>query len=181
MILGFIKMFSLFPFSVKKECLEAAAAAKSLLSCPTLYNPIYSSPPGSPIPGILQARTLEWVAISFSNASKWKVKVKSLSRVWLSATPWTAAHKAPPSVGFSRQEYWSGVSLPSPATTCYSWNQHITTHTNHVWWCCERGIWLSQNDCIFFVQVCIQSLLSIPWVWNIVHHRKMTTETNITL
>ena len=74
----------------------------------------YGSPPGSPIPGILQARTLEWVAISFSNASKWKVKVKSLSRVQPSGTPWTAAYQAPPSMGFSRQEYWSGVPLPSP-------------------------------------------------------------------
>ena len=70
-------------------------------------------PPGSPVPGILQARTLEWVAISFSNAWKWKVKVKSLSRVWLLATPWTAAYQAPPSMGFSRQQYWSGVPLPS--------------------------------------------------------------------
>ena len=91
----------------------AAAAAKSLQSCPTLCNPIDGSPPGSPFPGILQARTLEWVAISFSNAWKWKVKVKSLSRVWLFATPWTAAHQAPPSMGFSRQEDWSGVPLPS--------------------------------------------------------------------
>ena len=66
-----------------------------------------------PCPGILQARTLEWVAISFSNAWKWKVKVQSLSRVRLLATPWTAAHQAPPSMGFSRQEYWSGLSLPS--------------------------------------------------------------------
>ena len=65
-------------------------------------------PPGSPVPGILQARTLEWVAITFSNAWKWKVKVKSLSRVRPSATPWTAAYQAPPSTGFSRQEYWSG-------------------------------------------------------------------------
>ena len=70
--------------------------------------------PGSPIPGILQARTLEWVAISFSNATKWKVKLKLLSRVQPSATPWTAAFQAPPSMGFSRQEYWSGVPLPSP-------------------------------------------------------------------
>ena len=91
----------------------AAAAAKSLQSCPTLCDPIDSSPPGSPVPGILQARTLEWVAISFSNAWKWKVKVKSLSRVWLLATPWTAAYQAPPPMGFSRQEYWSGVPLPS--------------------------------------------------------------------
>ena len=72
-----------------------------------------SGPPGSPVPGILQARTLEWVAISFSNAWKWKVKVKSLSLVWLLATPWTAAYQAPPPMGFSRQEYWSGVPLPS--------------------------------------------------------------------
>ena len=93
----------------------AAAAAKLLQSCPTLCDLIDGSPPGSPVPGILQARTLEWVAISFSNAWKWKVKVKSLSRVWLLATPWTAAYQAPPSMGFSRQEYWSGVPLPSPS------------------------------------------------------------------
>ena len=91
----------------------AAAAAKSLQSCPTLCDPRDRSPPGSPVPGILQARTLEWVVISFSNAWKWKVKVKSLSRVWLFSTPWTAAYQAPPSMGFSRQEYWSGVPLPS--------------------------------------------------------------------
>ena len=91
----------------------AAAAASSLQSCPTLCNPIDGSPPGSPVPGILQARTLEWVAISFSNERKWKVKVKSLSRVRLFETPWPAAYQAPPSMGFSRQEYWSGVpSLP---------------------------------------------------------------------
>ena len=87
----------------------AAAATKSPQSCPTLCDPTDGSPPGSPNPGILQARTLEWVAISFSNAWKWKVKVKLLSRVRLFATPWTAAHQAPPSMGFSRQEYWSGV------------------------------------------------------------------------
>ena len=88
--------------------------AESLQSCPTLCDPIDSSPPGSAIPQILQARTLEWVAISFSNAWKRKVKVKSLSRVRLFATPWTAAYQAPPSMGFSGQEYWSGVPLPSP-------------------------------------------------------------------
>ena len=88
--------------------------AKSLQLFPTLCDPIDGSPPGSPIPGILQARTLEWFAISFSNAWKWKVKVKSLSHVWLLATPWTAAYQAPPSMWFSRQEYWSGVPLPSP-------------------------------------------------------------------
>ena len=96
----------------------AAAAAKSLQSCPTLCDPIDGSPWGSPIPGILQARTLEWVAISFSNALKWKVKVKSLSRVWLLVTPWTVAHQAPPSMGFSRQACWSGVPLPSPCLRC---------------------------------------------------------------
>ena len=92
----------------------AAAAAKSFQLCLTLCNPTDGSPPDSPVPGILQARTLEWVAISFSNAWKWKVKVKSLSCVWPSVTPWTAAYQAPPSMGFSRQEYWSGVPLPSP-------------------------------------------------------------------
>ena len=84
-----------------------AAAAKSLQSCPTLSDPVNGSPPGSAVPGILQARTLEWVAISFSNAWKWKVKGKSLSRVWLLATPWTAAHQVPLCIGFFRQEYWS--------------------------------------------------------------------------
>ena len=88
-----------------------SSTAKSLQSCPTMCDPIDGSPLGSPVPGILQARTLEWVAISFSNAWKWKVKVKLLSRVRLLATPWTAAHQAPLSMGFSRQEYWSGVSL----------------------------------------------------------------------
>ena len=94
--------------------LLAAAAAKSLQSCLTLCDPTDGSPPGSAIPGILQARTLEWVAISFSNAWKWKVKVKSLSCVWLFTTPWTAAYQAPPPMGFSRQEYWSRLPLPSP-------------------------------------------------------------------
>ena len=95
------------------------AAAKSLQSCLTVCDPIDGSPQGSPVPGILQARTLEWVAISFSNAWKWKGKVKSLSRVQLLATPWSAAHQAPPSMGFSRQEYWSGVPLPSPINGYY--------------------------------------------------------------
>ena len=93
---------------------SVAAAAKSLQLCPTLCDSIDGSPPGSAIPGILQARTLEWVAISFSNAWKWKVEVKLLSSVRLFSSPWTAAYQAPPSMGFSRQEYWSGVPLPSP-------------------------------------------------------------------
>ena len=94
----------------------AAAVAASLQLCPTLSDPIDSSPPGSPVPGILQARILEWVAISFSSAWKWKVKVKSLNCVWLLATPWTAAYQAPPPMGLSRQEYWSRVPPPSPYT-----------------------------------------------------------------
>ena len=91
-----------------------AAAAKSLQLCLTLCDPIDGLLPGSSVPGILHARTLEWVAISFSSAWKSKVKVKSLSHVQLLATSWTAAYQAPPSMGFSRQEYWSGVPLPSP-------------------------------------------------------------------
>ena len=92
---------------LRVESFDVTAAAKSLQSCPTLCDRVDGSPPGSPVPGILQARTLEWVAISFSNSWKWKVKVKSLSWVWLIATPRTAAYQAPPSMGFSRQEYWS--------------------------------------------------------------------------
>ena len=99
---------------VTKQQQYVYAAAKSLQSCLTLCDPIDSSPPGSPVPGILQARTLEWAAISFSNAWKWKVKVKLISLVWFLATPWTVAYQAPPSMGFSRQEYWSGVPLLSP-------------------------------------------------------------------
>ena len=98
----------------------AATAAKSLQSCPTLLDTTDGSPPGSPVPRILQARTLEWVAISFSNAWKGKVKGKSLSRVRLFSTPWTAAHQTPPSMGFSRQEYWNGVPSPSPITCKWS-------------------------------------------------------------
>ena len=92
----------------------AAAAAKSHQSCPTLCDPTDGSPPGSPIPGFLQASTPEWVAIPFSSERKWKVKVKLLSRVWLFTTPWTVAHPAPLSTGFPTQEYWSGLPLPSP-------------------------------------------------------------------
>ena len=98
----------------------------SLQSCPTLCYPIDGSPPGSPVPGILQARTLEGVAISCSSAWKWKVKGKSLSHVRLWATPWTAAHQAPPSMGFSRQEDWSGVPLPSPED----------------WWVVPKIVWM---------------------------------------
>ena len=102
----------------------ATAAAKSLQSCPTLCDPRDGSPPGSPIPGILQARTLEWVAISSSNAWKWKVKVKSISHVQVPATPWTAAHQAPLSMGLSRQEYWSGVYVWDDTKDSF---QHLPT------------------------------------------------------
>ena len=125
-------------------CLTYRVAAKSLQLCPTLCNLIDGSPSGCPIPGILQARTLEWVAISFSNARKWKVKVKSLSRVQLLATPWTAAYQAPPSMGFSRQEYWSGVPLPSPL---YPFTQlYFSIYTYHlIFICidCPESIWIS--------------------------------------
>ena len=114
----------------------AAAAAKSLRSCLTLCNPIDGSPTGSTIPGILQAIILEWGAISFSNAWKWKVKVKSLSRVQLLATPWTAAYQAPPSMGFSRQEYWSRVPFPSLAISTEHYPNvrfiNKTKHWHHV-------------------------------------------------
>jgi len=102
---------------ISYDITHAAAAAKALQSRLTLCDPIDGSPPGSPVPGILQARTLEWVVISFSNAWKWKVRGKSLSRVRLLASPWTVAHQAPPSMGFSRQECWSGVLLLSPDIT----------------------------------------------------------------
>ena len=107
----------------------AAAAAKLLQSWLTLCDPTDGSPPGSPVPEILQARTLEWVAISFSNVWKWKVKVKSLSRVRPSATPWTATYQASLSMGFSRQEYWSGVPLPSPYMSLLGpfFQQHFLT------------------------------------------------------
>ena len=96
------------------QTLAAATAAKSLQSCPTLCDAVDGSPPVSAVPGILQARTLECVAISFSKAWMWKETVQSLSRVRLLATPWTVAYQAPPTMGFSRQEYWSVVPQPSP-------------------------------------------------------------------
>ena len=126
-------MMRVFMWLWKYDYNDVAAAAKSLQSCPTLCDPRDGSPPGSPVPGILQARTLEWLAISFSSAWKWKVKVKSLSCVRLLAIPWTAAHQAPPSMGFSRQGYWSGVPLPSPIskkTPCRCASDKIT-NANH--------------------------------------------------
>ena len=146
--------------------------AKSLQSCPTLCDPIDSSLPGSPVPGILQARTLEWVAITFSSAWKWKVKVKSLSHVWLSATPWTAAYQAPPSMGFSRQEYWSGVPLPSPYDQP---RQHIKKQRHYF---ANKGassqgygfssshVWMWEADCWridAFELWCWSRLLRVHW------------------
>ena len=92
----------------------AAAAAKSLQSCLTLYDPIVSSPPGSSIPEILQARILESVASSFSDAC---MHAKLLSHVQLYETLWTAAHQAYLYTGFSRQEYWSGLPFPTTLVT----------------------------------------------------------------
>ena len=149
-------------------------ATKSLQSCPTLCDPIDGSSPGSPIPGILQARTLEWVAISFSSAWKWKVKVKLLNCVRPSATPWTAALQAPLSVGFSRQEYWSGVPLPSPSINANSQNEStdlsiILTQKSLLWhissffWC----ISYSSSSCSFCLDWGLaQSFNSSSWkIW----------------
>ena len=116
--------------------------AKSLQSCPSLCDPIDGSLPGSPVPGILQARTLEWVAISFSNAWKWKVKVKSPSRVRLLATPWTAAHQAPPSMGFSRQEYWSVVPWPSPNSYILKVNSGMRDRYPQLILLFRNGLWV---------------------------------------
>ena len=144
-----------------------AAAAKSLQSCLTLCDPIDGSPPGSPIPGILQARTLEWVAISFSNAWKWKVKTKSLSHVQLLVTPWTAAHQAPPSMGFSRQEYWSGVQDLKSEIQCSKTemrenrNSYSTEVLSKKWFSNFKAMifkfwWMSKLWCW-------RRLLRVPW------------------
>ena len=95
------------------QCMKVKSESEVAQSCPTLHDPMACCLPGFSVHGILQARVLEWVAISFSKAWKWKVKVKSLSHARLLVTPWTAAYQAPPSMGFSRQEYWSGLPLPS--------------------------------------------------------------------
>ena len=134
----------------------AATAAKSLQSCPTLCDPIDSSPVGSAVPGILQTRTLEWVAISFSNAWKWKVKRKSLTRVRLLATPWTAAHQAPPSMGFSRREHWSGVPLPSATAPVILIRSFLFLHM-FGFWC-----FLHQVPCFVFIHAFWVCVIPIP-------------------
>ena len=122
--------------------------------------------PGSCVPGILQARTLEWVAISFSNAWKWKMKMKSLSRVWLLATPWTATYQAPPSMGFSRQESWSGVPLPSPKIVLLIFiikkkNYLIRWLYWWLWWCmlifCKIQYSLKMYVCIYTLESALNS------------------------
>ena len=110
---------------LRENAAAAAAAAKSPQLCPTLCDPIDGSPPGSPVPGILQARTLEWVAISVSNAWKWKVKVKSLSRVQLVATPWTVAYQAPPSMDFPGESTGVGCHCFLQEKTLLTWNSSL--------------------------------------------------------
>ena len=134
------------------EVVEIAAATKSLQSCPTLWDPIDGSPPGSPVPGILQARTLQWVAISFSNAWKGKVKVKSLGCVWLLVIPWTADHQAPPFMGFSRQEYWSGLPLSSPVEIARELELEVKIWPNYchitikLKWVKRCFLWMSEKS-----------------------------------
>ena len=139
-------------FSSKKV---STTTTKSLQSCPTLCSPMDCSLPGFSLHGILQARTLEWVAISFSNAWKWKVKVKSLGRVWLLVTPWAAAYQAPPSMGFSGQQYWSGVPLPSPKKFLFisysTIHYFMSSFPNTTYW----------RDCLF--SICI-FLPSLSWI-----------------
>ena len=185
----------------------AATAAKSLQSCPTLCNPIDGSPPGSPVPGILQARTLEWIAISFSNAWKWKVKVQLLSRVRLLATPWTTAYQVPPSMGFSRQEYWSGVPLLWESKRMLLnhlllvslWSSHLLTRLDYAPWSsnCDKGklyrdllhLWKKKkhsiNQCLKIVlRKYIYSLynlisrVGVISIYNIVHALKVAQNAN---
>ena len=144
--------------------LAAAAAAKSLQSCLTLCDPRDGSPSGPAVPGILQARTLEWVAISSSNAWKWKVKVKPLSHIWLFGTPWTAAYQAPPSMGFSRQEYWSG--LPLVKINLIHRTKDKKTYPNvtivHVWVLGLSVAFFSSFLCDVCVLSCVW-LFGTPW------------------
>ena len=120
------------------QCMKMKRENEVAQSCPTLCAPRDSSPIGSSVPGILQARTLEWVAISFSNAWKWKGKVKSLIRVRLFATPWTAAYQAPPSVGFSRPEHWNGLPLPSPANSLAIYIYYFFSLEQYLCYICMR-------------------------------------------
>ena len=134
----------------------ATAAAKSLQSCLTLCDPIDGSPPGSPIPGILQARTLEWVAIAFSNAWKWKVNVKSLSHVWLLATPCSPPGSSLHGIFQARVLEW--VPLPSPDMTLpeeVSMNHALSGYFLCTWYCYEcygvTAMWIWNLFPILFV------------------------------
>ena len=154
---------------------QNAAAAKPRQLCLTLCDPIDGSLPGSTVPGIVQARTLEWVAISFSNAWKWKVKVKLLSRIWLFTTPWTAAYQGPLSMGFSRQEYWSGGAIAFSGKI--EWIQVITgqvkmTKTPHQFpkhkWMMIYRVWVPS----FLMSFQVSSLLLTQnrykiWAWEV--------------
>ena len=151
------------------------ATVKSLQSCLTLCDHIDGSPPGSLVPGILQARTLEWVAISFSNAWKWKVKVKSLSHVRLLETPWTAAYQALPPMGFSRQEYWSGVPLPSPfKALVQTLFQHHNTQIFHVYLAQIKrqrtAIWVNKSLNLKNKEFSIHLLRSFVWMVEKIEH-----------
>ena len=142
--------------------IAAAAAAKLLQSCPTLCNPINGSPSSSSVPGILQARILEWVAISFSNAWKWKVKVKSLSCVWLCATPLIVDYQAPPSMGFSRQEYRRG--LPVPGWTLVLLNGSATLTVRFWAWLSAQCAW---DKCLLkYYQKMHSDFHSASWVYS---------------
>ena len=162
--------------------LPAAAAAKSLQSCLTLCNPIDSSPLGSSVPGIFQARILEWVAISFSNAWKWKAKVKSLSHTWLLATPWTVAHQAPPSMGFSRQEYWSGLPLPSPTIYIHIYLYtyiyiyiHTYIHIHTHFWC----IYVYTHTMEYYSVIKKKEILPFATTWKVLWLVKSDRERQI--
>ena len=130
-------------------------------------DPIDGSPPGSAVPGILQARTLEWVATSFSSAWKWKVKVKSLSHVRLLATPWTAAYQAPPPMGFSRQEYWSGVPLPSPLLILLvgKSSRWLMKRTDYDYWP-EKGFLIIHDfQCPCYYILLLAPLITQSWLF----------------
>ena len=97
--------------------------AKLLQSCLTLRDPMDYSLPGSSVPGIFQARVLEWVAIAFSRHILLLLLLRRFSHVRLCATPWTTAYQAPPSLGFSRQEHWGGLPFPSPMHESEKWSE----------------------------------------------------------
>ena len=156
-----------FSYCQEQLILMVISESEVAQSCPTPSDPMDCSLPGSPIPGILQARTLEWVAISFSNAWKWKVKVKSLSHVRLLATTWTAAYQAPPSMGFSRQEYRPLKSIKKKRHHFGNKGPYIQSYgfsSSHVWMLelDHTEGWMPKNWS--FWTVCgVGRLLRVPW------------------